>query len=123
MVLKCLTTFLFSFALLTGFSSQFHLEADPNCLDSLVIPNAFSPNADGNSDVFAIHFPCPPEKFSINIYNRWGELIYASEDPSFGWNGLSTEGQEVPVGAYVYKLQYTYHGKEEEINGNVVLLR
>lgn len=49
-----------------------------NCPCSVYIPNAFSPNFDGINDMFAVSAPCPIENFKMNIYDRWGELIFAT---------------------------------------------
>ena len=76
----------------------------------IFIPNAFSPNGDGNNDLFKIF---PPEEFigqitSLRIYNRWGSLLFESNDPDpeyVEWDGTS-RGQILGIGIYVYVLEY-----------------
>lgn len=74
------------------------------------IPNVFSPNKDGINDFFSIHNNqkslCVND-FSINIYNRWGERVYKSENFFFEWSG---EG--LASGVYFYVIQF---GKEEKL--------
>lgn len=72
----------------------------------LFIPNAFTPNGDGVNDNFIVkhteYFP-----FLIQIFNRWGELIYESSNLDFKWDG-SYNGETVPSGSYYYIITGTY---------------
>ena len=53
-----------------------------------MVPNAFSPNDDGIDDVFKIANPDDFTKIDyFEIYNRWGELVFATNDKTRGWNG------------------------------------
>lgn len=70
----------------------------------LWIPNAFTPNDDGLNRVFnmvsgSIKF------FKISIYNRWGELLYKSDDVNATWDGRF-KGAPVPEGVYIYHVDY-----------------
>lgn len=68
------------------------------------IPNAFSPNGDGLNDRFRVLnvAACPSlERFSFSIYNRWGELVYQTNDVYAGWDG-TWKGQPAELGTYVY---------------------
>src|SRR5690606_19151529 len=56
------------------------------CNTALYVPTAFSPNLDGVNDMFEI-FGTHLYQFNIKIYNRWGELIFASDDPGIFWDG------------------------------------
>ncbi len=89
----------------------------------LMMPNAFSPNSDGLNDVFK-----PKTKgingFRMDIFNKWGELIFsnASQDND-GWNG-QLKGQLLPSGNYVYKVSFqTPKGEQIEKAGTVTLIR
>ena len=95
----------------------------PDCLDSLQIMSAFSPNGDSANDVFSVYFPCTPEEFKITIFNRWGEEVYASKSSSFEWDGKNTKGIDLSEGVYFYIVQYTFQSVEKKINGNVTLMR
>ncbi|MCF8386953.1 MAG: gliding motility-associated C-terminal domain-containing protein [Bacteroidales bacterium] len=94
----------------------------------LYIPNAFSPNGDGMNDEFkVVLYSSYIPKFSMEIYNRWGQLIYESKNPYEGWNG-KVNGKDSPQGAYVYRIVYEYIGageqRTEEVRmGSFVLVR
>ena len=70
------------------------------------MPNVFSPNGDGRNDVFAplAAWNGPGE---LNIYNRWGQLLYTTDTPGAGWDGR-VNGMEASDGTYYYEL--TVHG-------------
>ncbi|MDP1621477.1 MAG: gliding motility-associated C-terminal domain-containing protein [Bacteroidales bacterium] len=63
-------------------------------------PNAFTPNGDGLNDEFR---PVGSEivMYNMQVFNRWGELIFESNDIKTGWNGL-IKGREAPPEAYTY---------------------
>jgi len=103
-------------------------EVIDNCDPIIDIPNAFSPNGDGFNDNLVI-VGAAIVGFEIRIYNRWGELVYQSNDvgvinnPALGWDGkLNNEDQE--MGAYVYQLSATGgSGKTIQLQGNITLVR
>jgi gliding motility-associated-like protein len=70
----------------------------------LYIPNTITANNDGLNDFFEVK-GSNIYSFQIRIYNRWGELIYESVDPTFAWDGKYNE-QPVPEGTYVYVIDY-----------------
>lgn len=78
-------------------------------LAGLYMPNAFSPNGDGKNDEFKPKGDFFGVKnYEIQIFNRWGERIFAAKDPEEGWNGrIENTGNDAPSGVYVYKLIYT----------------
>ncbi len=80
------------------------------------MPNAFSPNADGKNDIFVGKgITSGMRSFEMNIYNRWGEMVFESSDPYEGWNGQKNNvGQAAQNGVYVYKIRYV------DSRGNVV---
>lgn len=68
------------------------------------VPNSFTPNGDGNNDFWQpLGSAVVPEEFDMKIFNRWGELIYESQDWLAGWDGTSN-GSPVPDGVYVYRI-------------------
>lgn len=75
------------------------------CHCTLYIPNAFTPNQDGLNDLFKPLYHCDIEEYSFRIFNRWGELLYESNDPAEGWNGLY-QGHPVKQDIYSYQLGY-----------------
>lgn len=65
------------------------------------IPNAFTPNADGKNDIFRIGHHGDMIILDFKIYNRFGELVYSSEDPDGGWDGYY-KGIKAELGTYYY---------------------
>lgn len=117
-------TVLFLTLILTaGVSHSQSDEQYPGCLDSLVIPNSFTPNGDGLSDYFSVYFPCVPENLKITIYSRWGTEIYTSKYPGFQWDGKTLEGAAVESGTYFFRITFKYLKEEKEITGYLALLR
>jgi len=80
------------------------------CLTSTIfIPEGFSPNGDGSYDVFAI-LNLNGLDANVQIYNRWGNLVYANENYQNDWNGTANQGlvlygEELPAGTYYYIIQ------------------
>lgn len=86
------------------------------------IPNAFSPNADGMNDCFQL-LGADLSEVEMHIFNRWGQEVYYSNDPTACWNGLS-EGSVAELGVYVYFVSFTYvDGRVGSEKGNVTLIR
>ena len=71
---------------------------------ALFVPNAFTPNDDASNDEFRIESPSVTETV-MEIYNRWGEKMFMSEDPGKGWNG-TFKGKPCPADYYVYVIRY-----------------
>ncbi|HYG49467.1 MAG TPA: gliding motility-associated C-terminal domain-containing protein, partial [Flavobacteriales bacterium] len=69
-----------------------------------VIPNVFTPNGDGINDAFINEIE-PVENYSIQIYNRWGQELFASTDITNPWDGKFA-GNDVPDGMYGYVIHY-----------------
>lgn len=69
----------------------------------LAVPNAFTPNNDGQNDEFRVAYRSLRE-FHIWVYNRWGKLVYESVDPAKGWDG-TINGRPAAVGAYYYVIR------------------
>lgn len=81
--------------------------SDEVCLilaTSLGIPNAFSPNGDGVNDIFKINDGIYAN-FSMLIYNRWGSLVFNTDDPTQGWDG-EFEGTAANTGTYLYRISF-----------------
>jgi gliding motility-associated-like protein len=99
----------------------------------LQMPNAFTPNPNGPSggstdgvilsnDVFFPFFD-EVEKFHMQIFNRWGELIFETNDIDIGWDGYFN-GVICPQDVYVYKVAVVYPGGETDVLvGDVTLLK
>ena len=93
---------------------------DSSLLDTLLIPNAFTPV--GNNPVFKISNPAiNPGESTLYIYNRWGEKIFEG-DALVGWDGR-IGGNFALDGFYIYKVMALYRRKRIEKAGTVLLLR
>lgn len=69
------------------------------------VPNAFTPNGDGINDLFNYKLTGAEALVMMNIYNRWGEIVYRSDNPIGGWNGkMDNTGEALPPGIYTYVL-------------------
>ncbi len=91
--------------------------------DLLFLPNAFTPNADGLNDEFTIiNPPANLESFKMNIYNRWGQLLFENKDITAGWDGMY-KGGDAPAGVYVYKIEYSIGIYNFEETGTLMLVR
>ncbi len=93
----------------------------------LALPNAFSPNADGINDEFGIPqaIVCNDLTFfNLVIYNRWGQLIWATSSPDVKWNG-TFKGKDQELGVYVWLLQYqrAQQPSFEKQSGTVTLIK
>ncbi len=90
------------------------------------VPNTFTPNGDGNNDVFAptIYGIDPEAEYELQIFDRWGTLIFSSNDYNRGWNG-TVENYPAPVGVYAYRLKANsrYSIEIKELFGHVNLIR
>lgn len=87
-----------------------------------LIPNAFSPNADGINDVFRISGRFITSA-NLVVYNRWGQQVFTSSDFTAGWNG-KIKGEDAPAGVYVYYAEVAFdNGDTKILKGNVTLIR
>ncbi len=108
------------------------------CKPLLVAPTAFRPGSnvsnpgDGsrtNSDFWVLPLFIDSEGFQIFIFNRWGELVYQSDNRDFRWNGgyNNNQSQLLPAGTYTYVVKYksVYRPQDgvQEQRGGVVLMR
>jgi gliding motility-associated-like protein len=90
------------------------------------IPNAFTPDGDEFNNVFLPVFTSgfDPYNYLLTIYNRWGEMIYESNNHQIGWDG-DYYGKLCPTGIYSYVITYKSIGTDfkKTITGHVELLR
>lgn len=117
---------------LTAFN--YNLCMDSTCYDVVIedvlepyIPNAFTPNGDDKNDVFLMSTNIEViTTFSMLVYDRWGQLVFSTEDPYEPWLGSrNNSGQVLPSGTYVYRIRYEIADREinRELMGHVTLLR
>jgi gliding motility-associated-like protein len=75
---------------------------------TLFIPTAFTPNDDGNNDIFSVK-GLEITELSLSIWDRWGKLIYEIRQVGDGWDG-TVEGEDAPEGVYMCSYSYTLRG-------------
>lgn len=86
------------------------------------IPNSFSPNGDGNNDVFLIYGEAI-KTIDLKVFNRWGELIFKTENQFQGWDG-TYKGEMQNPGVYVYDAKITFlDDKTNQRAGSITLIR
>ncbi len=112
-----------------------NLKACPDTLLQLIdvipevtyfLPNAFTPNNDGVNDSFQGQgMMAGIQNFRLQIWNRWGELIFETSDPGKGWNGKKTNsGRLLPTGVYLCVVSFTGpRGKAFHIKSLATLVR
>ncbi len=95
-----------------------------SCEDCITFPNAFVPVKGSANNIFRPLLKCPVDEFSIRIYNRWGNLVYSSNDVNEGWEGRYNYDW-APQGVYIYVVEYLAKDKKQKqhITGNVALIR
>jgi gliding motility-associated-like protein len=87
------------------------------------LPNIFSPNGDGQNDLFEISGQFIQE-FDLQIFDRLGRVVFQSLDPSTAWDGTLANGQLAPQGVYIFRLEMKgWDGDQIEKWGDITLIR
>jgi gliding motility-associated-like protein len=90
---------------------------------SIYIPNAFTPNGDGQNEQFTAK-GTGIKKYQMTIFDRWGELVYTSSDLAKGWDGTVKGGKIAQDGVYVWRVNViSIFGSSKEYKGHVTLIR
>jgi mucin-2 len=101
---------------------------DLTACDDIAIPDGFSPNDDGiNDDFVIINLPELYPRFTLEIYNRYGNVLYKGNINTPNWNGTASQGGlkiggDLPVGVYFFILNFN-DGNRQPIQGRVYLSR
>lgn len=106
-----------------GCTATSSLEIAVLSLPSMVeVPNVFTPNGDGANDLFAIT-SANLEKYQLQIFNRWGNLLLEQDDPTRAWDG-TIHGDPAVEGTYFYKIEATGLDQQRyELSGYFDLIR
>lgn len=91
------------------------------CEEDVHIPSAFTPNGDGQNDLFMPVFNHPErlESYSMQVYDRWGRLLFSTDNPQQGW-----DCSDCPVGVYVWRMEYKAAGEGSKIlTGSVTVVK
>lgn len=95
----------------------------PEIDKSVFIPNAFSPNNDGKNDVFHIKIGADVVGLDMKIYDRWGQMIFQTNEMRTGWDGSYT-GTNADIGTYHYMIKLKYRDKSTDVHrGDITLIR
>jgi gliding motility-associated-like protein len=92
----------------------------------IYFPNAFTPDQDGHTDDFgAVGKFKGVMEYEMQIWSRWGELIYKTNKVTGRWNGRkNNNGPPAPIGTYIYRARLVdYFGQKYKYEGTVTLLR
>ncbi len=107
-------------------SDTLHIDViDPSELDcnQLFLPKAFTPNGDLLNDEFLISNPqVIAQLTSFDIYDRWGNRVFTTNDPFAAWDG-TYNGTAVNPGVFIYKIVYRCENSEQTETGTVTIIR
>ncbi|MFO8067145.1 MAG: gliding motility-associated C-terminal domain-containing protein, partial [Bacteroidales bacterium] len=70
--------------------------------ECLRIPNAFTPNGDDNNDEWIIENLALFNKYQVQVFNRWGQVVYVGQPGNDPWDGTNLQNNIVPAGSYIY---------------------
>jgi gliding motility-associated-like protein len=95
----------------------------PVSFQGVRIPTAFTPNGDNKNDVLHIIIGGVRELKSFRIYNKWGQLVFETSDPTMGWDG-NFQGQPQPIGNFIWISEAVdNNGNTITNHGQVLLLK
>ena len=99
------------------------VEVSP-CDECMFLPTAFTPNGDGRNDDYRPIVKCPISDYKLEIYNRWGELVFRTKDPNVGWDG-KYKGDICDAGVNIYLMEYrsAITNSTKSLKGNITLIR
>lgn len=118
------------------FTVTLYAMKDNGCVDSLsknvilransdiYVPNIFTPNGDGQNDEFIPNILAAYTEYKLNVFNRWGGLVFSGTDPAYGWDGNNPTGQMAPPGVYIYEILISIADQSSKlIKGSITLIR
>ncbi|MEO6303621.1 MAG: gliding motility-associated C-terminal domain-containing protein [Bacteroidia bacterium] len=108
------------------------IKISDTCFKEVIIPNIFTPNGDQVNDVWRIKMPLGVLIQEVEVFNRWGILIYQLDNTNLqneklsviNWDGHTNSGEVCSSGVYFYVIKYRDRFKEKKVlKGNVSLIR
>lgn len=92
------------------------------CSNILIFPSAFTPNGDGKNDSFKPFIRGTFDNYRLMIYNRWGQNVFSTNDPSRQWDGILNSKEQ--TGVFVWLCSYQFKGEQAKTQkGTFVLIR
>ena len=100
-----------------------YIEPGP-CCEEVFVPNAFSPNGDGNNDIFRVTSSAGIELIQFDVYDRWGNRVWSTNDFRSGWDG-TYKGKTESMDTYFYVFRYRCltDGENYIKKGDIMLMR
>lgn len=93
-------------------------------IDCLEFRNVITPDGDGLNEYFQINCLNLYLDNSLQVFNRWGQLVFEAEDYANDWTGINRLGEDLPDGAYFFVFQYTdEQGAAQQLKGHITLIR
>mgnify|MGYP001147738070 CR=1 FL=1 len=117
--------------------SQLIVESEYGCLDttnfeikilpfSVYTPNAFRPESEiaENRTFLPVGTGADRNRFSLKIYDRWGQIVFETDSPDLPWDGKLRNGNPAPMGNYIWQAQYfDIQNFKHNQKGQVLLIR
>jgi len=100
------------------------IDYDDTCGCQFFVPNSFTPdNSDGLNDIFRVTSSCETSSYTLKVFDRWGAMVFYSDDVHEGWDGLKNDNQ-VLLGRYFYILEAeTTDGTIHQMHGGLNIVR
>jgi gliding motility-associated-like protein len=113
------------------------VESEFGCIDTAMMdievlpfnvftPNAFRPDSEipENREFMPVGAGVDPETFNMQVFNRWGEVIFESNNPDNKWDGTTKNNNPAPMGNYIWKADFNdIQGFKHSMKGQVLLIR
>jgi gliding motility-associated-like protein len=94
-----------------------------NGVCDLYVPNSFTPNGDSKNDLFKASYGDNITEFRLQVFNRYGQIVFEAKDKNKGWDGSFLRSQQ-PAGVYAWVIQYktVTNTNWQKLQGTVLLL-
>lgn len=126
-----------TYTALGKFPVKLAVESEFGCMDTAALdieilpfnvytPNAFRPDSDipENREFMPVGVGVDPVGFQMQIFNRWGELVFESNSPEKKWDGTTKNNHPAPMGNYIWKADFAdIQGFKHDMQGQVLLIR
>jgi gliding motility-associated-like protein len=94
-----------------------------NVKTEMWLPNAFTPDGNGQNDYFGPVMDFIPEEYKMLIFDRTGKVLFQTTDPNGKWDGTLNGSGKAKEGVYVYHITYlSFNGFREELTGHLTLV-
>jgi gliding motility-associated-like protein len=108
-------------------TESIEISVDKNYCCNLSAPNVFTPNGDNVNDVFEISSPSNLDRYSLTIYNRWGKVVFRTNELDDTWKGETDNNEDTAPGVYYWTASIICRGTKQsfasDYRGTVTLLR